>query len=396
MEIKLIQNETDCKAALARVSELMDLNLKADSQEANEFKVWVTLIEKYESERYTFDLPTPIEAIKFFMEQNHFNQNDMVSFFGSKAKVSEVLNGKRDLTLSMIRKLISGLRIPVELLIQDKGVELDNDNKDWLAFPLKDMLKKEYFPNFNGKLLQLKDVAEEEITKFFAKVEGSWELARPELRTGAHGENAKKVNDYALLAWQVKVLQQCQLNKVSAYQKGSINLEFMRRIASLSFFDKGPILVKEVLAKHGVHIVVEPHLDQTYLDGAAFLTKSGHPVVALTLRFDRLDSFWFTLLHELAHIAKGHVNIKSPVIFDSNLNPDDTEEKEKEANELTREAFGFKDKELLSVSTHSEVLSLSKKYDLAPSIIIGQVRRIRNDYRLFSKSMGKVRYLFEW
>jgi HTH-type transcriptional regulator/antitoxin HigA len=76
-------------------------------------------------------LPDPIEAIRFRMQQANLKQKDLIPIFGSKSKVSEVLNGKRELSLSMIRKLASELGIPTEVLLQERGAPLDDD--DFLA-----------------------------------------------------------------------------------------------------------------------------------------------------------------------------------------------------------------------------------------------------------------------
>jgi len=65
---------------------------------------------------------------------------------------------------------------------------------------------------------------------------------------------------------------------------------------------QGPVEARELLAERGIALVVERHLPGTYLDGAAMLSQSGQPVIALTLRYDRLDNFWFVLFHELGHI----------------------------------------------------------------------------------------------
>ena len=72
----------------------------------------------------------------------------------------------------------------------------------------------------------------------------------------------------------------------------------------MSWFEDGPRLAREVLAKHGISLVIVPHLPRTYLDGAALRLKDGRPVVGLTLRYDRIDNFWFCLLHELAHVGR--------------------------------------------------------------------------------------------
>lgn len=394
MEIKLIHNEHDYELAMARLTELMDLDPELNTPESNELEVWATLIEKYESGMHTPESPTPIESIKFRMDQMGFNQNDMVEYFGSKAKTSEVLNGKRNLTLSMMRKLVNGLGIPASVFLQDETVLLSDSKTDWLAYPLKDMLKKGYFSDFKGKLSDLKLVAEEQVRAFFQRVPGSSDLRQPCMKTMAHGENDKEVNQYALLAWQVRVLERCYQQPISSYEDGSLDLNFLKRVVQYSFLDNGPLLAQEFLAKNGIYMVVEEHLEQTYLDGAAFLSPKGNPVVAVTLRYDRLDNFWFTLLHELAHIELKHVNKDHKVIYDSNLNPDDSNVIEKEANDRAKEAFALNDQDLMSVYQYSDVVALERKYKISASIIIGQVRRIKNDYRLFSRKMGKVRYMF--
>lgn len=395
MEIKLIHNEKEYELAMSRLTELMDLDPELNTPESNELEVWATLIEKYESGLHTPESPTPIEAIKFRMDQMGFNQNDMVEYFGSKSKASEVLNGKRNLTLSMMRKLVNGLGIPASVFLQDEAVLLSDSKTDWSAFPLKDMLKKGYFSDFKGKLSDLKLVAEEQIRAFFERVPGSSDLRPAFMKTTAHGENDKEVNQYALFAWQVKVLEKCYQQPISSYEEGSLNLDFLKSVVQYSFLDEGPVLAQEFLAKNGVYMVVEEHLEQTYLDGAAFLSPKGNPVVALTLRYDRLDNFWFTLLHELAHIELKHVNKEHKVIYDSNLNPEDTNVIEKQANDRAKEAFGLNESDLMNVYQYSDIEALKRKYKISASIIIGQVRRIKQDYRLFSRKMEKVRYLFD-
>ena len=113
--IKPIRNEKDYKLALSRVESLMDA--KPNTDEFDELEVLATLIDNYESKHYAIDTPDPIEAIKFRMEQEGLIQNDLVSCFGSKSRVSEVLNRKRRLTLDMIRNLHNQLNIPLENLL---------------------------------------------------------------------------------------------------------------------------------------------------------------------------------------------------------------------------------------------------------------------------------------
>ena len=117
MNIKPIKTEVDYDIALARVDDLMDA--RPDSPEGDEFDVLVTLIEKYEALHYPIDAPNPIEAIRFRMDQYDLKDKDLIPYIGQSGRVSEILSFKRKLTLSMIRKLHSGLNIPTESLIQD-------------------------------------------------------------------------------------------------------------------------------------------------------------------------------------------------------------------------------------------------------------------------------------
>lgn len=116
--IKLIKNDQDHAAAVARVSKLMDKDLVSGSKEADELEVLALLIERYEQEKFSIDKPDPIEAIKFRMEQLQLIKKDLIPFIGSASKVTEVLNGTRQLSLNMIRKLSEGLNISVDLLIR--------------------------------------------------------------------------------------------------------------------------------------------------------------------------------------------------------------------------------------------------------------------------------------
>lgn len=115
-DIKLIKTEEDYKSALKLADELFDA--KADTPEGDKLELIVTLIEIYEKEHFPIDNPSPLEAIKFRMDQMGLLPKDLVPFIGSKSKVSEILSGKRTLSLNMIRQLASGLNIPVEVLIQ--------------------------------------------------------------------------------------------------------------------------------------------------------------------------------------------------------------------------------------------------------------------------------------
>ena len=111
----LIKNETEYEQALKRIEELFDA--EAETPEADELELLVALVELYEKDLFPISAPDPVAAIKFRMEQEGLTNDDMIQYLGSKSRISEVFSHKRNLSLSMIRKLVSGLHIPAEVLI---------------------------------------------------------------------------------------------------------------------------------------------------------------------------------------------------------------------------------------------------------------------------------------
>ncbi|MDM1514792.1 helix-turn-helix domain-containing protein [Myroides odoratimimus] len=116
MKLKPIKSEQDYEAALERLELIFDV--LPGSEDSDELEILGMLIEKYEKEHFPMDLPDPIEAIKFRMEQMGYTQNDLAEMIGLKSRASEILNRKRKLSLEMIRTLTKKLHIPSEVLIQ--------------------------------------------------------------------------------------------------------------------------------------------------------------------------------------------------------------------------------------------------------------------------------------
>ena len=140
MIAKILRNEQEYETACNRVYNLInstDLLIDPKSQEGEEMSLLALLIEKYELEHYSIGAPNPIEAIKFRMEQMNLIQADIAPLFGGKTRISEVLNGKRQLTLKMIVLLNKYLGIPLESLItRDKEISLEVEKqKEILKVP---------------------------------------------------------------------------------------------------------------------------------------------------------------------------------------------------------------------------------------------------------------------
>jgi HTH-type transcriptional regulator/antitoxin HigA len=124
MEIRPIKTEKDYKAALREVSAFFDNEPVPGSVEGDRFEVLITLVEAYEAKHYPIDLPDPVDAIKFRMDQAGLTPKDLVPFIGRLNRVYEILNRKRPLTLRMIWKLNQKLGIPAECLIQPPKLPL--------------------------------------------------------------------------------------------------------------------------------------------------------------------------------------------------------------------------------------------------------------------------------
>ena len=114
--LKPIKTEQDYNQALERLEDIFDA--KPNTNDGDELEILGILIEKYENENFPIELPDPIEAIKFRMEQLNYTQNDLANIIGLKSRASEILSKKRKLSLEMIRNLSEKLNIPSEVLIQ--------------------------------------------------------------------------------------------------------------------------------------------------------------------------------------------------------------------------------------------------------------------------------------
>jgi HTH-type transcriptional regulator/antitoxin HigA len=115
MDVKLIKTEEEYNEALSRIDELFDVT--PESKEFDEVELLIALVELYEHQHYKIESPDPIEAIKFRMEQMEVKRIDMTKYFGTRGRVSEILNRKRELTLAMIKKLHKEFGIPAESLL---------------------------------------------------------------------------------------------------------------------------------------------------------------------------------------------------------------------------------------------------------------------------------------
>lgn len=398
MTTKILKTTAQYEAALREARRLATLDPAPGTREADDLEVLALLVSEYEAKNFPLRYPDPIEAIRFRMEQMGLAQQDLVPYIGSKSKVSEVLSGKRRLTLSMIRALVGGLGIPARVLVQDTGPEdVLSGAIDWSRFPLREMAKQGYF-GASGRGLVSRDSAESLIRDFLAPL-GT--RATPLLmKQSQHVRSDRTLEHYALTAWAAQVMRRALRDKTSGeYKPGSIDDAFMRHVAQLSWSRQGPALAREFLAKHGISLIIERHLTGTYLDGAALLLAPDHPVIGMTLRYDRLDNFWFCLMHELAHI-RFHLKRNSDAFFDdlADLNIGRVDASEKQADEVAREALvpgvAWKRSAASTVRSSDAAVSLARQLHVDPAVVAGRIRYESKDFGVLSSLIGRVRPLF--
>jgi len=396
--IKPVRNKKDYADALEKLSALMDA--EEGTLDADERDVLSILIEKYEQEHFPIPKPSPVEAIKFRMEQAGLTQNELIPYIGSRSKVSEVLSGKKDLTLKMIRALHNHLGIPAEVLIRDPSGTLPSDFEDidFDRFPIIEMEKNGAFRGFDTS--NINEKAEEAIRYLIKKTGGPEAIPEGLFRKTRSARANAKLDPYALQGWSLHLLAEAKTVKnIKKYKKENINNAFLKGLASLSILDKGPDFVEEYLANGGIIFKLIKHLKNTYLDGASFITMEGVPVIGLTRRYNRIDNFWFTLFHEIAHVLK-HLENGHFIADDMTLRGSASD------NSIEKEADNFAEKTLLGTTfdldekefpSQNDVIEYAKELNIHPAIIAGHIQYKKNNYRLFSNLTvgGDVKKCFE-
>ena len=392
-KIKPVRTEQDYEDALARIDALMDA--APGSPEFDELDILVDLVELYESKHEPMGYPSPLAAIEFRMEQGNLRPRDLIPFIGSRAKVSEVLSGKRAITMSMARALHQHLGIPADVLLRESDVDLSDPLADlsWSRFPVKNMAKLGWIRD--GRNLAKRAEA---IMRGLIDRAGGPDVACAALyRKNDHMRANAKVDAYALKAWCWQVLATGSENPPQTeYVSGTVTPHFLREVAQLSWFEDGPRLAREVLAKHGIALVIVPHLPRTYLDGATLRLKDGRPVVGLTLRYDRIDNFWFCLLHELAHVGRHLDNNQGNAFVDDQtlrgVEGRREDPREAQADEWATEALVPQaDWEASAAREHPTpmaVMNLAHALQVHPAIIAGKIRYEHQNYRLLSQFVG--------
>jgi len=395
--ISAINSELDYKAALNEIEKLIDLAARAGTPEGDRLNLLTLLVQDYEQKHVESRTPDPIEAIKFRMEQMNLTPRDLLPLIGSRSRVSEVLSGKRPLSLSMMRALHKGLGIPAKALLQEQFLPgIGEDEIDWERFPIHEMIARGWI---KGKGQNLRHRARDVIKEFLAPLGDGWTPVALYKQTH-YVRSARQMDPYAIAAWKARVcIRALETEMPVQFAPETITFQFMHELAHLSVLADGPRHVGEYLRNVGIFFVVERHLPETYIDGAAILVKEHLPVVALTLRHDRVDNFWFVLMHELAHIWR-HLNSGISAFYDDLDVGDSGNVQEQEADHIAGEALipedEWKRSPARNLRTPEAVEHLANRLRIHPAIVAGRIRHHYRSYRVLNRLVGhgEIRSLF--
>ena len=309
-------------------------------------------IQRYEQDRY---LTANLNRVATVAEALHL---DLIAFFDSRVntvidKIAPNLRGSFDIS-----------RLPFK----------EMKARGWLD-------RVDLPQNLTGTLSDLELAA-----AFVSRAVDAHALHRQHVRTGS------KQDEYALIAWKAQILSEAgrvatTLDPLNTFDGQAI----VSKLISLSVRKSGPLEAVRLLQDHGVILVLAKHLPATHLDGAAMLLDGKIPVIGLTLRHDRLDNFWFTLLHELGHIFLHKDRGLKDGFFDTEGAPA-LDELEKEADEFAESAFVpkeiWKRSFVRFTRDRDQVIQFAKGHGISSAVVAGRIRRERGDFSLFSDLVG--------
>lgn len=260
----------------------------------------------------------------------------------------------------------------------------DADDIVWGQLPYKEMIKRKWFdlPRGANPIARVKE--------YFLHAAG------PQFATALHRKkmhSGNVPNEYALLAWQARVLERAR-SKIKAEEIGTFELDdrWLPDLVRLTKSTDGPKRARDLLADKGIVLIVERHLPGSYLDGAAMLADGGTPIVGLTLRHDRLDNFWFVLMHELGHVF---LHLFDGLRFDffDEEGGNDGDAIETEADKFALDALipeDLWDQCLSRFALSEEAVKIdAETIGIDPSIIAGRIRKERGNYTILNNLIGQ-------
>jgi HTH-type transcriptional regulator / antitoxin HigA len=347
-------------------------------------------------------LVIPGDIIRRELEARGWQQKDLAEIMGRPEQtISEIVNGKKQITPETARELACAFGTSAELWMnlettyrlqlaerQREEEEIRRRAQLHNKLPYHEVIKRGWIEDKESL-----DEQENEVRRFLHITSMNQE---PPLALAARRSAREEMEIGALVAWTRRVQMLAQKQPANAYQPEQLPRVITEMLDSSA--EEGYVAeVPHVLRDVGVRFLLIEHLPQTYLDGAA-LWVDNSPVVALTLRYDRIDNFWFTLAHELAHIVLGHRG----VYLDSLDGEHPVDDEETAADHLAAdwllEPLAYRDFVEAGRLGNASVAAFARRMDRHPAIVAG---RLQHDdparYHRYRKFLVKVSpYLEHW
>jgi HTH-type transcriptional regulator/antitoxin HigA len=322
--------------------------------------------------------------IKDRLEERLWSQEELAAVLGITPKhLGQVMSGDSQLTYALAEKLGATFDTTAQFWANlymryakwnsaenTELTETEVRSSIYERMPVKDMVKKKWLKKSkNVRELEKQALSYWDLKELdFSFIDKTF---TPCLNRKSEAYN--QFNASYAATWFQKAKQVAKEYKVPGYKKEKLNALALALHAATVDEDSIPAFIKELNAC-GVKFFVLPHLEKTYLDGAAFMDGK-NPVVVYTARFKRIDNFWFTVAHEIAHILK-HLGDDCPFVLDD-LKRGDVDKLEKEANQLASkwlkhaEAIKWIEEHKGTYITQAMVLECAEEVGIHPSIVIG-------------------------
>ncbi|HEY3268237.1 MAG TPA: HigA family addiction module antitoxin [Armatimonadota bacterium] len=315
------------------------------------------------------------------LDERGWSQSDLADVLGRPpSAVSGIVSGASRITPETARSLAAALGTSAELwmnletayrLSEDPQAAEDEVRRRsalYDRFPIREMIRRGWIAARTGAA----DL-ESEVLRFF-QVQTLDEISLPALCARRSTKAAD--NPDWLLAWRRRVEMLCAGQTLGPYDVDALSAA-IPGILALSVQPESVGGIGERLGELGIHFVLLRHLPRTRLDGASFLHPDQHPVIALTARFGRLDHFWFTLAHELAHVALGHVNANT-AFYDAMGDFDEGEaekQADKQASEWLAPERSYRQFSVsAALSSPAAIRSFADSIERHPGIVVGRLQ----------------------
>jgi HTH-type transcriptional regulator / antitoxin HigA len=334
-------------------------------------------------------VPTPGRILTRELEARGWTQKDLAEITGRPVQtINEIVQAKKQITPETALELAEAFGTSAEFWTnleigyrlhqarkEKQEHEIGRKSKLYSLAPISELVKRGWLPETSSL---------EELEKQVCEFLGIDSIDEPpKLAMNLRCAQERSPEEIAQLAWAKQVERVVRQQTVGQFDRERLQAEIPSILACAERLEDVR-KVPELLRSLGVYFAIVPHLSKTYLDGAAFYLD-GHPVVALTLRYDRIDSFWFTLMHELGHIVAGHQGSYLDDLANLALTDEEAEANQLAADwlidPLALQDFVVKTQPLFSRKAIEHFAHRQKRH---PGIILG---RLHNDHMVPHKNM---------